>query len=188
MAVALGALVVGLFALTGPAGAVGYPPPPVNTSCSFTESVPEGTSLTLTVTCAFAPGSTITVTFNGAPYQTATAPPSGDFIQTFTASDPHLSMNGGPLVATAFGAVNTVVATGPDSSGGTNTSTTLVTVPAPVAPASTPVVPASTPSTGPLASTGAQIAAMVFGGLLLLGLGLLAVILARRRRSPTTAD
>ena len=112
--VASGALLISLFALSGPAGADGYPPPttPITTS-STSVSVNVGGSTTVTPTCTYAPGATITITFNGAPYSTATAPASGVFTETITVTDPHISLNGGPLVATAYGVVNTFVASGP---------------------------------------------------------------------------
>ncbi len=185
MAVALGALVGSLFVLSGPAGAVGYPPSTGNnTTCSFSASVTLNTTITVTVTCVFAPGSTITITFNGAAYSTATAPANGILIETFTASDPHISLNGGPLIATSYGAVNTVVASGTNPQGGTNVATTLVTIPAPASQAAAP----SATSSGPLAGTGAEIAGMVGGGLALIGLGILALMFSRRRRTATQAE
>ncbi len=179
MAVALGALLVSLLALSGPAGAAGYPPSTGNsTTCSFSVSVAVGSSVTVTVTCTFAAGSTITITLNGVAYSTATAPASGVFIETFTATDPHISMNGGPAVATSFGAVNTFVATGTNGAGGTNTATTLVTIPT-SATAGTPIAATSQP----FAFSGADIAGMAVGGLALIALGTVFVVFTRRRKS-----
>ena len=187
MAFATGALLVSLFALSGPAGATGYPPSTGNnTTCSFSVAVTLNTTITVTVTCVFAPGSTITITLNGAPYQTATAPASGIFIEVFTATDPHISMNGGPAVSTSYGAVNTVVATGTNPTGGTNVGTTLVTIPAPAAQAATPV------AAGAIGPARARLELRspreVVGGLVLIALGFLAVILARRRRTPAAPE
>ena len=105
-----------------------YPPPPINTSSSYVREVYVGSSTTVG-TNEFAKGSTITITLDGAPYSTATASPSGTFAETFTASYPHnISLNGGPAVPTSFGKNNTFVATGTNSTGGTNTVTTCVVV------------------------------------------------------------
>jgi hypothetical protein len=186
MAVAVGALLVSLFALSGPAGAAppGYPPSTgSNTSCSVSVSVVLRTTITVTVTCTFAPGKTITITLNGAPYSTATAPASGVLIETFTATDPHISLNGGPAVATSYDAVNTFVATGANPSGGTNTATTLVTIPSPAAAA------APTSATAqPFAFSGADIAAMTIGGLALIALGFVFVVFSRRRKASASIE
>jgi hypothetical protein len=186
MAVAVGALLVSLLALSGPAGAAtGYPPSTGNnTTCSFSTSVNVLTSITVTVTCTFAPGSTITITFDGVAYLTATAPPSGVFIETFTATDPHLALNGGTPIETAYGAVNTIVATGTNSAGGTNTATTLVTVVPPAAAAPTPV----SATAQPFAYTGADILATVIGGLALIALGFLFVVVTRRRKASASVE
>ncbi len=171
---------VGALAFPGVAGAAsgGYPPPTIpNTSCSYTESVNVNSTITVTPACTFAPGSTITITFNGSAYGTATAPPSGQFVETFTATDPHLALNGGTPIETAFGAVNTIVASGTNPSGGTNVATTLVTIPTTVTAA------AVTPS---VAFTGADIMAMVIGALALLALGFLVLIFSRRRSTSSS--
>jgi hypothetical protein len=153
-----------------PAGAT-YPPPTIPTSCSNSQSVSVGASATVTASCTFAPGSTITITLNGAAYSTATAPASGVFTETFTATDPHIALNGGPAVETAFGATNTFVASGVNADGASNVSTTLVTIPA----------TGTTTSSSPLAFTGADLAAVVVGGALLLAMGFALVMFARRR-------
>jgi hypothetical protein len=97
-------------------------------------------------------------------------------------TDPHISLNGGPAVATAYGVVNTFVATGAKAGGGTCQATTLVTVPA---PASLTAAPAAS---GPLASTGAQIAAMAIGALVLIAGGFLILTMTRRRRASSSSD
>ena len=184
MAIAVSSLTIGLFALSGAAGAAtpGYPPPPnLNTNCSFSAAVNLNTTVTVTVTCKFAPGAAISVSLNGAAYLKTTAPASGILVETFTATDPHISMNGGPAVATNAGATNTFVATGANPGGGTNTATTLVTIPATGAAAAA----ASTPAAAGLAFTGADIMAMVIGALALLALGFLILTLTRRRTTPS---
>jgi hypothetical protein len=180
--IALAAMSASLFIVSGEASAAGYPPPPANTSCSVSVTVDIGHSITVVVTCTFAPGHTITITLNGAPYATATAPSSGVFTEVFTGTDPHISMNGGPAVATSLGAVNTFVATGDNPAGGTNTATTLVTIPA--GPASAP----SSATAQPFALTGADILAMGIGGLALIALGFVFVVAARRRKAAASVE
>jgi hypothetical protein len=159
-----------MMASGAPAGAT-YPPTLIPTSCSNSQTVSVGGSATVTDSCTFAPGTTITITLNGAAYSTATAPASGVFTETFTATDPHIAMNGGPAVETAFGATNTFVATGTNASGASNVATTLVTIPA----------AASTTSSSSLAFTGTDLAATVVGGAALLAMGFALVMFARRR-------
>ncbi len=178
MAATAGLLAGWVFLLASPvapAGAAsGYPPPSnLNTSCSFSQVIDVGGSATVNATCTFAPGSTITISYNGAAYATATAPASGVFTEVFTvASDPTVSLNGGPAEAATFGATETFVASGTNPSGGTNVVTTYVTIPTAAATAS---------STGALAFTGADIAATVGAGVALLAMGFAMVMLARRR-------
>jgi hypothetical protein len=152
-----------------PAGAT-YPPPTIPTNCSSSGSVAVGSSTTITASCAFKPGSTISITLNGAAYSTATAPASGLFTETFSATDPHIALNGGPAVATGFGETNTFVASGVNADGASNVATTLVTIPA-----------AGTTPSSSLAFTGADLAATVVGGLALLAMGFALVMFARRR-------
>jgi hypothetical protein len=183
---------IGLFALAGTAGTAGaatpgYPPPPnLNTSCSFSQPITVGGTVTVTVTCKFAPGTTIAITLNGISYGTATAPASGILVETFTDTNGKISLNGGPAVATACGATASFVASGTNPAGGTNVATTLVTAVCPSALASnTPASSgAASASASPgLAFTGADIMAMVIGALALLALGFLILTLTRRRAS-----
>ena len=194
MAFALGALFVSLCAVSGPAGAIGgETPPPIGTSCSFAESMGVGSVISVSVTCNFDPGSTITITLNGAAYGTATAPATGTFVETFAATaGPSVSLNGGPAVATTYGAVNTFVASGTNPGAGTNVATTLVTItpagvvssPATATPGTATATASATPVTSSgLAFTGADIAAMVIGGLGLVAIGVVIVISSRRRKA-----
>jgi hypothetical protein len=157
-----------------------YPPPTTAaTSCSSTQSINVGGSATVTLTCAFAPNSVVTLTFNGAAFCTVTVPASGILTEVFTVTDgPHITVSGCPTVAATFGATNTFVATGTNPGGGQNVATTLVTVPAPAA--------AATASTGPVAFTGADLAATVVGGAALLAMGFALVFFARRRSGRAT--
>jgi len=88
-----------------------------------------GSSSTVFVTCRFAPRSTITIALNGHAYGPPTFTATGFFIETFTATSPHnISLNGGPAVSTAFGAVNTFVASGTNPAGKPNVAATCVIV------------------------------------------------------------
>jgi hypothetical protein len=65
----------------------------------------------------FTDGATVSFFIGTTPAGTGTA--SGGCVNfTGTASDPHLSINGGPAIAVVYGA-NTVTATGADATGGT---------------------------------------------------------------------
>jgi hypothetical protein len=157
--------------LTAPSAsaASGYPPPVVAaTSCSVAQAVAVGNTFTFNATCTFAPGSTITVTLNGVFYETLTAPSSGVFTETIVVTDPHISLNGGPAEAAAYGATETFVATGTNASGASNTSTAIITIP-------------SAASSSGLAFTGADLAATMIGGATLLLMGIAATTYARRR-------
>ncbi len=173
------------------AAASGYPPPTVpNTSCSASEALAVGSSVTIRVTCLFAANASVTVTANGGAYNTGTADGSGVFTEVIVVSDPHVALNGGAAVATAVGGTTTFVATGPNPSGGTNTATTLVTVPAAGGTGASTASASGSGSgagSGSLAFTGADLAAAVIGGLSLLAMGTLIVLYARRRarRNPS---
>ena len=134
----------------GPAGPIGYPPPLIGTSCSFTESIGVGSAISISVNCTFEPRSTITITLNGAAYGAATAPATGTFVETFTATPgPSVSFDGDPVVVTTYGAVNTFVPSGTNPGAGTNVAMTLVTITPAVV--STPAT--ATPGTGTATAT-----------------------------------
>lgn len=151
-----------------------YPPTTLaNTSCSFSEVVDTGSSLALQVTCLFAPNSSVNITANGVQYLVTTVGSSGVFTEDFVVkSDPSLTLNGGPALTVAYNAITTFVATGTNPGGGTNTATTLVTIP-------TSAVSAT--QSGPLAFTGADLLATIVSGIALLVAGTLLTIYARRR-------
>ena len=180
-ALAVCSAVLLMAAPTAPSSAAsGYPPPTVpNTSCSVSEAVAVGTTITVKVTCLFAANAIVTVTANGGAYNTGTADSSGVFTEVIGMSDPHVSLNGGPALATQVGGTTTFVATGPNPSGGTNTASTLVTVAAAAGTAGATGSGASGASTsGALAFTGADLTAAVIAGLSLLAMGT-AIVLYR---------
>jgi hypothetical protein len=147
-----------------------------NTSCSATEVIDVGRSFTYEVTCLFAANATVTVTANGKAYGTGAANSSGVFTENFVVTgDPQIAMNGGSPVSAPFGGTTTFVATGLNTEGGTNTATTLIVIP------SAALAAAALSSTTPLAFTGADLAAAVIGGLVLLAMGTSMVVYARRR-------
>jgi hypothetical protein len=164
-----------------PAGAATETTPTTpNTNCSASTVVAVGGSLTYQVTCLFAPNAAVAVAADGSSYGTGTADPSGVFTENIVVSaDPEVTMNGGPGIPVQFGDPTAFVATGLNPQGGTNDATTMVDTPAPGAAAAT--LAAATSSTAPLAFTGADLAAAVIGGLVLLALGTIIVLYARRR-------
>jgi hypothetical protein len=164
-----------------PAGAASETTPTTpNTNCSASTVVDVGGSLSYQVTCLFAPNSAVAVSANGSSYGTGTAGSSGVFTENIMVSgDPDVTMNGGPGVPVQFGDPTAFVATGLNPQGGTNNATTMVDTPAPGAAAAT--LAATTAATAPLAFTGADLAAAVIGGLVLLALGTITVLYARRR-------
>jgi hypothetical protein len=119
------------------------------------------------------------VTADGTSYGSGTASPSGVFTESFVVTgDPEVTMNGGPAIPVTFGDPSAFVATGLDPQGGTNNATTMIVTPAPAAVAS--LAAADSPG-APLAFTGADLAAAVIGGLVLLTLGTAIVLYARHR-------
>jgi hypothetical protein len=179
MAVGAAAVVGAILFMGAPALAAtpGYPPttttvPPVS---SLTLTCPVGGSGTLTFT-GFLPGSTVTITILGATASTVTVGPNGAFTVTVTCSDPHISINGGPLIAVPFGS-NTVTASGTGTNGQPFSELATVIIPN---TATTAAASSSSSSSG-LAFTGADIGMMAGGGLLLLAAGTGLVLFTRRR-------
>jgi hypothetical protein len=165
-----------LFVLPMQAGAQsdGYPGTTTTTTGS---AIPQNISLTIAVggsqtatLCGFAPGSSVSLGINGTSDGTTFADSNGCVTVTYVVTDPHISANGGPAVTAAFGS-NVSTVSGESSSGLTLTDDVTVVIPA----------SAVTPAGSGLAFTGADIAAMVIGALLLIGLGGLLVMVARRR-------
>ena len=189
--------VVPLVIATSPAGAAGtagYPPPvTTNSTCSLNSVVQVGSTGSETLTTTFAPGTAVDVSLNGAHYSTVTAPsPSGIETLNVVVTDPHISINGGPVVPAND--TDTIVAAGANSTGGTNTCTVLLTLDpgttsnATFSPSTSSQAALAAKAGQPLAFTGADILAAVVGGLALLAVGFLLVIFTRsrstRRSSP----
>jgi hypothetical protein len=189
------------------------PPVPTSTSCSSaTEAtVPVNNTpvfFALGESCPFAPGTLVTITDGGQVADTITAPSSGTITLSLAAIDPSLSINGTPYRSASWG-VNTLVASGLNTSGGTNSATFLIDLVQPSAPtavlsstsggaggsnapapggaslANTSAGAAAASSSGAgsvgLAFTGANLVALIAAGLALLLLGGLIVIVTRRR-------
>jgi hypothetical protein len=135
---------------------------------------PIGNTFTVTL-CGFAPGATVTLAVNGTVDASVVAGSGGCVTLTGVVSDPHIAVNGGTPVAVGLGA-NAITATGISAGGGTQTDTADLTVVTTAAAAATP---------SGLAFTGADIMAVVIGGLALIALGFLVLTFARRR---TTAS
>jgi hypothetical protein len=174
---------------------------PLNTSCVVTTLItlaPTGdavVSSSLTEPCAFASGSTTTETYSGSPIESKTAPSDGLITLNAAAKDdPLLSIDGGSFLPAIFG-VNTVVATGVNPAGGTNTATFLIDI---VQGSLSNANSGSSSSGGGsgtltgtntgkstgtvgLAFTGANLAALIAAALFMLLLGASVVIYARRK-------
>jgi hypothetical protein len=134
--------------------------------------VTTGTSSTWTATaCGFASGATVTFTINGTVEGTTPAGSDGCAILSGVTSDPSISINGGTPVSVPYGN-STVSVSGVGPTGATVTDTIIV-----------PVVAPAASSAAPLAFTGADIAAMVVGGLALIALGFLVLTFSRRRKA-----
>jgi hypothetical protein len=154
--------VLGLQAMAG-AQSSGYPGTIVPGTSSVTITLAlttsaNGTASPVTV-CGFEPGSTTN-------YGVANA--AGFVTLTITGFDPSFSVNGGPKITAVFGLnSNAVAVTGVNTTGGTQTDLVNVILTA--------------PSNSGLAFTGADILAMVVGGLGLIAVGFLILTFVRRR-------
>jgi hypothetical protein len=180
-----------LFGTSAVAGASGSSSPPASqtpTTCSTSSSVAvqsSGTPTTVTLgeTCAFADNSTVALSYEGTPLPSVTAGSTGLISVTASAEDPSLSFNGGTYYPASYSSVNTLTATGTNSAGGSNTATFLITL---SPPASTSASTTSG-SGGGLAFTGADLAALIAGGLALLLLGTGVVLYTRRQSEDAEA-
>lgn len=178
-----------MFVSSAPAGAAGSTSPPaspVATTCSTSTTITlpvSGTpqNVTLGETCAFAPSSTVTINFQGSALTTMTADPTSGLISlAVSATDPHLAVNGGAAQTAVFG-VNTITATGTNASGASNTATFLVDLEQPAGAAT------GSGSSGGLAFTGADLAALIAAALALILLGTAVVLYTRRRAEDAPA-
>jgi len=162
-----------MFVTSGLAGASGSSSPPASstpTTCSTssTLTVPSsGSAVTASLgeTCAFAPDSAVSLSFGSTSLPGVTADSNGLITVNVSGTDPQLTFNGGTSQPAVYG-VNTLTATGLNSSGGTNTATFLIDLVA------TPdLLGTTTGGGGGLAFTGADLAALVAAALALLLLG-----------------
>jgi hypothetical protein len=178
----MGVAAISVLGLQGAAGADsganGYPGTTVTANdngTAVTTIITQAVGSTFTETaCGFAPPpptNVVTLTIDGGTLGSTTEDAGSDGCITFTGTvtDPHLSVDGGTPVEVAYGN-STVTASGVGPTGATVTATFTVPIAAAAAPAS------------PLAFTGADIMAMVIGGLALVALGFLVVTFARRRK------
>jgi hypothetical protein len=167
--------------MTGIAGATGSTSPPASgaaTSCSTSSTVTATkTPQTLSVgeTCPFAASSSVAINFAGTS-STANADAAGLVNLSLSYEDPSISINGGPFAAAVYG-VNTITVTGTNPAGGANTATFLIDLEQSTTPAS---------SSGGLAFTGADLAALVAAALALIVLGSFVVLYTRRRNDTVT--
>ena len=123
----------------------------------------------------FAPSSQTTITIDGHDASVTTTSSDGILTISIVWLDPHVSVNGGSPVPINYGN-NTINLAGTAANGQPATFSGTFNL----VSASTPVTAATT--TGGLAFTGADIAAMAVVGLLLLACGTLLVVTSRRRR------
>jgi hypothetical protein len=169
----------------------GYPPPvPVDTHCSVAASVAVGSTVTVGLSTPFAGGAAVTLTLNGVADGSVNAPANGLLSLSLVVTDPpHLSINGQKEQPINSG-TNVITATGSSPTGSTNTCTVQLQV-----AGNTPALAASgASSSGParsmgaamnfpvtLAFTGAETAALLLAGLVLVAFGLVLVVYGRRR-------
>jgi hypothetical protein len=126
------------------------------------------------------PGTLVTFKLpDGTVLGTATSDSTGCAAFKGTTEDPHISLNGGPLVSVNYGN-STILATGIGVDG--NSITDTITVP--LAPPADP--PADPPAAAGLAFTGADIMALVIGGIALVAIGFLILTFVRRRTTGQT--
>jgi hypothetical protein len=163
----------------------------------------------LSESCPFAPGTPVTITDGGEVADIIDAPSNGEITLSLAAIDPSLSINGTPYRSAVYG-TNTLVASGVNTSGGTNTATFLIDLVQPqtavatlagtsgsggagsvlaanggssastLAGTAAPTTSAAPGSIG-FAFTGANLVALISAGLALLLLGGLIVFVTRRR-------
>ncbi|HVX19844.1 MAG TPA: hypothetical protein VHB02_00680 [Acidimicrobiales bacterium] len=157
-------------------GAPGSPTNPIPVGTGVTITIAVGSGTVYVVLTGFPPNVTISFTINGTPYSvTTSSTPTGSVEFSITVTDPHISLNGGtPVVANTGDNPVTV-------SGGGVSKTFIVNIPATAATTSTGSGTGTSTTSTSLAFTGADIAATVVGGLLLVAIGTLLVVFTRRR-------
>jgi hypothetical protein len=165
------------------AGAAGGYPPTTTTSTIGPTSASGGASyivgdhFTFQI-CGFLPDSNVSDTWNSAPEGTILIDPNGCLTVTIVIFDPHVTIDGGALIAANWGD-NTFFASGTGANGAGRTYTYVVDI---VQPSSGSGSTAAG-STSSLAFTGLDVALMSGAGLALIAVGLLLVLGSRRRRS-----
>ncbi|HWE67863.1 MAG TPA: hypothetical protein VG298_14580 [Acidimicrobiales bacterium] len=163
-------------------------PPP--TACSVGKAVVlplNGgvVSTTLTESCVFDPGTNVAVTYHGAVVEVLTAPASGLITLHLSAADPgdpgdpELSIDGTAFQPAIFG-VNTMVGTGINPAGASNTATFLLDISQPVATLTASGSSGGSTGTGAGAGTGTSGNGTTPGsiGLAFTGANLIALIAA----------
>ncbi len=194
-----------LFATSGLAGAAGSTSPPAGstpTSCSVSTTLTlpvSGTpvSASLSETCTFAIGSPVNFAYGSSSVAPVTAGSNGLITVNVSAKDPQISFNGGSFLPAVYG-VNTLTATGLNSSGGTNTATYLIDLVQASAISNTNSGAtgsgsgssssaggtnsgSSSSSSGGLAFTGADLALLIAAAVVLILLGGGAIMYTRRQ-------
>lgn len=175
-----------LLATAAPAGASGSLSPPVNplpTSCSTSLSLPvkiasrTSVGFTMTESCTFATGSMVSISFGGKVLHAAKSDGgTGHVTIKGDAKDPEISVDGSAYQPAAYG-VNTIVASGTNPSGGSNTANFLVDL----ENISTSSSSSSSTNSSGLAFTGADLLALIAAAMALMILGTCVVLYTRRR-------
>jgi hypothetical protein len=194
MAVLVGLVGALLLLMAPPAPAqTGYPPGPCTTitGSQFVGTVQVGQRFVLQVapTCLFTPGTSLTVTVNGVDIPGKTAEPGGFVLVDVTVLSPTQLSIDDPVLTPAICGTNTVTARGASSTaqGGISTQTATFTLECPPAGTATgtPTAGAATPVLGRLSLTGANTMRFVAIAAALMAAGGLALVVSRRRTSPS---
>ncbi len=120
------------------------------------------------------------MSYEGTTLPSVTADPTTGLISvSASVKDPSISFDGSAYYPASYTSVNTLTATGTNAAGGSNTATFLITLSPPATTAAS--------TTGGLAFTGADLAALIAGGLALLLLGSGVVLYTRRQHEDTEA-
>ncbi len=191
----LGAVMGGALALlpaTWAAGA-GYPPATTSTTvapgtASNSVTLGVGSNQLINAGCEYNPNSDVSLAINGVNNQSTTSNGTGCVTFMLSVTDPHISINGATPVAVNFGTSN-VTASGTGNNGAPFVFTLSVLIPntSTSANSATSSGSGASGSSSGLAFTGADVAATVAGGVLLLGLGTAMVLLTRRRSGRHTS-
>jgi hypothetical protein len=184
---------VSFLALLAPAASAqtGYPPGPCTATTGTLDvgvvTVGQHFVVQVAPTCVFTVGASVTVTVNGVNIPGKVANANGFVLVDITVvSATQLSVDD-PVITPAVCGVNTVKASGPSSTaqGGaaTQTATFTLNCPAAAAAAAPSASTAASPIQSRLSLTGANTLRFVAIALALVGVGSMAVVATRRRRS-----